>query len=131
MLAIVVVAGTQFNPANFHAGGGFIEQKEFGVMQHAGGERHALFPATRQFARKLFLPMGETEPFQRFIDLRALIGQFVKPRHELQVFADRQILPKAELLGHVADFTLDRFGLRAQIEAKTCAFAFIGVKQAA
>jgi hypothetical protein len=36
-----------------HAGGWFIEQQQTRSMQYAGGQRQALLPPARQFARKL------------------------------------------------------------------------------
>ena len=47
------------------AGGRLVEQQQLGRMQHAGGQRQALFPAAGQIAGQLVLAIGEPEPLER------------------------------------------------------------------
>jgi hypothetical protein len=84
-------------------------------VQHAGGQREPLLPAAGQRAGHLILAVDESQSFQRRIDLRLAILEFIDARDEIQILADRKVFPETEPLGHVAGLALDRLGLRAQL----------------
>src|SRR5512145_2041163 len=108
------------------AGGRLVEQQQLRLMQQACTQGQALFPTARQRACELRLPLEQAQAFQRPINASRTVVERVDPRHELEILANAQILVEAEALGHVADPSLDRAGLGAQIEAETGSFAGIG-----
>ena len=86
------------------AGGRFVEQQQLRVVQHAGGQRHALLPAAGEMRRPAGpgASSGPAAPGCRR-PAPCAIRQFIHARDEFQILADRQIFPEAEALGHVAD----------------------------
>ncbi len=47
-----------------HAGGRLVEQKQFRLVDQAGGERQALLPAAGELAGQLVPPRGQPEPVE-------------------------------------------------------------------
>src|ERR1700758_5475553 len=113
------------------AGGRLIEQQQARLVQHAGGEREALLPAARKLARELLGAAGEAESLERLAHRGLAVGHLIYARHEVEVFADRQILPERETLGHVADVAPDRGALAQDVVAEAGAAARVGRQQAA
>src|SRR6185437_1625739 len=67
----------------------------------------------------------------RVVDARPCVIEFIDLCDKLQIFADRQVFPEAEALGHVAHFALDLFALGADVVAETRSRAIVGTQQAA
>ena len=92
-------------------------------MQHAGSQGESLLPASREPAGELVpasgQPVVQHNPFQSY----AAVGQVVDTGDEIEVFLNRQIFIKAELLGHVADlvFDLPTSGEKVKPEARSLA----------
>jgi hypothetical protein len=112
-------------------GGGLVQQQQLGFVQQAGGQRHALLPATGQMPRQLMLALGQAKPFQALIHPGACVLQLIQPRDEFQILSDGQVFPETEALGHVTHPALDLFGLAADIQPQAGAIAVIGGEQAA
>ncbi|MEJ0044679.1 MAG: hypothetical protein WDM81_21760 [Rhizomicrobium sp.] len=98
-------------------------------MQAASARR--CFQPAGEIAGQLLLAFHEAEALERLRHRRAGVRQFVDPGDEIQILADRQILPETELLRHVTDVVLDPFGLGAKVVAEHRALAFRGAEQAA
>ena len=96
------------------AGGGLVEQQQFGLGQDAGAERQALLPAARQRAGQLRLAALQARA-ARWRPRASLlgIGEAVDAGDELQVLLDGEVLVEAEALRHVADVALDLVALGA------------------
>jgi hypothetical protein len=75
-----------------HAGGRLVEQQQLRLVNQAGRQREPLFPAAGKRAGQLPPPLDHAEPFQTFFHGRFALRQLVKPRDEIQVFLDGQIL---------------------------------------
>src|SRR6185312_3190081 len=114
-----------------HTRGRLVEQEQLGLVQHARGEREALLPAARQLAGELVGARRKTEARERLVDGRAPVAHLEHARDEVEVLADRQVLPVREALRHVADVALDRLGFGEDVVAKAGAAAGIGRQQAA
>src|SRR5689334_6263729 len=98
-------------------------------MQHAGSKREPLLPSAGEFARQLCLPLLQPKPLDGVINALLSVVELIDVRDELQIFADRQILPEAELLGHVTNLPLDLFRLRDDVVAEAGTAARIGTQQ--
>src|SRR5262249_38222680 len=99
-------------------GGRLVEQQELRVRQRAGAERQALLPAAGELACELLLAALEPEPLDHLARRPQRIGNAIETRHELQIFADGEVLIEAEALGHVADVALDLIGVTADVVAE-------------
>jgi hypothetical protein len=100
-------------------------------VQHAGGERQALFPAARELPGELLRACGEPELLERLLDRLLAIWHFVDARDEVQVLADREVVPEGEALRHVADVALDLRAFLQDVVAEAGAAARIRGEQAA
>src|SRR5207237_6587596 len=100
-------------PACFriNTSGGLVEQEQLRRVQHAGGERKPLLPASRQCAGQLILALAAAKSRDRLVDATTPVRDPVDARHEVEILADREIFPETESLGHVADLPLDRVGV--------------------
>ncbi len=106
-------------------GSGFIEKQQSGLVQHACGKCHALFPATGEPPCKLVLATLQAQMFEGTIDPFAQTIHAIDLADETEVLADREIFIEAESLRHVADFTLDQCRFSADIVSQGVAFAAV------
>jgi len=113
------------------AGGGFVEQQHFGLVQHAGGQREALLPAARETAGELRLAAHEVEPLECGINALAPPIHAVHATDEIEVLADAEVFIQAKTLRHVAHAAADGRGFAHHVVAQCVAFAAIGGEQAA
>ena len=100
-------------------------------MQEARGEREALLPAARKRAGKVVAAFGELEAGERLVDVAPALGHAVHAGDEVQVLAQGQILPERKPLRHVADVTLDLFGLAQNIVTETRSLSAVRSQQSA
>src|SRR6266702_957398 len=100
-------------------------------MNQAGRQGQALFPSPRKFPGQLFLPSGESQPFDAFTHRITAILNRIHASHEIKVFSDAQIFIKTEALGHIADLALDEFALPDHIEPEAGPFTRIRRQQSA
>ena len=101
-----------------HARRRLVEQEQLRLVNQAGGQREPLFPAAGKLPGKLPAPVSHAEAFETFFHGGFALRHFVKPRDEIQIFLDGQILVKAEPLRHVADALFDLGDFAAEIEAE-------------
>ena len=114
-----------------HPGSRFIEEKQFRLMNHAGREGEALFPAARKFTRQLFLPFREAESIEALSHGLAAIVHGIDPRDKIEILGNAEIFIKAEPLGHVTDLTLDFLTRGNHVMAEAGATAVVGAEQTA
>jgi hypothetical protein len=100
-------------------------------MNQAGGEGEPLFPAAGKLTGELVLPAFQTELRDALPNGGPAIFHVVHPAHELEIFFDTEVFPKAEALRHVTDFALDRFALADDVVAEHLAAPFIRSQQPA
>src|SRR6185312_5947348 len=86
-------------------------------------EREALLPSAGQRAGELVLPPREPEVVDRAIHRGLAIVHRIHARGELEILADREVLPEGESLRHVTDVALDELGLPANVVAEAGAAA--------
>ncbi len=110
---------------------GFIEQQQLRIVEHAGRQGQPLFPASRKRPGELIGPRGQAKPVEGLLHHFPAFGHAVHPRHKIQVFADREVLPEGEFLGHVADAALDLSAFAQDIVAKTASTSRIRGEQSA
>src|SRR6202521_2993030 len=96
-----------------------IEQQQPGLVDHAGRAREPLLPAAGELAGELILTILKAEPREGGVDFLPALRDLIDAGDEFQIFADREIFPEAEALGHVADDAFDAVGLPDHIVAKT------------
>src|SRR5690242_13393638 len=113
------------------AGRGFIEQQQFWIVNHAGGQSETLLPSPGQFAGQLVAPFGEAEPLKRVTHCFPAVRHGIHARHKIQVFMNTQIFIKTESLRHIPDLALDGLALSDHVIAKTCSAACICPEQSA
>src|SRR6516164_520982 len=106
-----------------------IEQQQTELMEHARCKRQTLLPTAREFARELIRSSFEAEAVERLLDDLFALRHLVDARHEVEVFPDRQILPKRKSLGHIADVALDLCALRQDVVARQVPLPESGVSK--
>ncbi|GLK58309.1 hypothetical protein GCM10017624_04660 [Azotobacter vinelandii] len=86
------------------AGGGFVEDQDFRVVQHRHGQREALAHAQRQLFGQAVADLAQVEAVEHFADARRALrlGEVEQAGVQLQVLQDRQFAVEGERLGHVA-----------------------------
>ncbi len=109
----------------------FVEQQQLRIVQQAGGKRQALLPAAGQGAGELAGEAPEPHALERLLDDFPTLLHAVNARHEIEIFADAEILVQTEALCHVADVRLDFVGLGEDVVAETGAAPGIGAQQPA
>ena len=72
-----------------------VEQQQPRLVQHAGGERHALLPAARELARELVLPRDKSQPLERFVHLRLGVGNLDTCARRIRDSRGSRDLPKS------------------------------------
>ena len=117
--------------AGVDARGRLVEQEQLGLMQHAGGEREALLPAAGERSGELRGAAAEAQAFDRPVDGGAALRHAVDAGDEVEVLADREVLPEREALRHVADAPLDLAALLDDVVAEAGAGAGVGRQQPA
>ena len=100
-------------------------------MEEAGGEGHTLLPTAGELARELVFTMREAEVFEPLVNGFFGIGNSVDAGDEGEVFLDREVLVKAEALGHVADLAFDGGAFADHIETQASSLPRIGSEEAA
>ncbi|OHB78010.1 MAG: hypothetical protein A2W31_17890 [Planctomycetes bacterium RBG_16_64_10] len=97
------------------AGGRFVQEHDFRLMDQCAGQGQALLPAARQGVGQLVDVAGQRRQLQDGGGALAEAGgvEPIDAAIELDVFADRQIGIQAESLRHVADSTFDGFRIGA------------------
>ena len=114
-----------------HAGGGFVQQKEFRPVNQAGGQGQTLLPAAGKLAGQLLLALRQAQALDAFPHRLAPILDSIHAGHEVEVFPDAQVLVKAEALRHVADLALDVFAVGDDIVSEANARALVRAQQPA
>ena len=100
------------------AGGGFIEEDDFGGVDDGAGEGEALFPAAGELAGaavEVGGDGGEGDDIGEAAGV-AVGGEAVDSGVEFDVFADGEVFVEAEALGHVTDALADLGGVLADVE---------------
>ena len=100
------------------AGGGFVEEQELGLMDEAGGEGEALFPAAGELTGELLAAFEETEAFEGVAHGFCTVGDRVNAGDEIEVFLDAEVFVEAETLGHVTDLAFDGGGVGTDVVAE-------------
>ena len=100
-------------------------------MEQTSGERQALLPAAREGAGQLLAPAAQAEFIEGSIDGLLALAHAEHARHEIEVLADRKVVPQGELLGHVAHLALDRGAFPEDVESEAGAATAIRRQQAA
>src|SRR5213083_2019047 len=100
-------------------------------MNEAGRKCETLFPSTGKFAGKLIFACREREFLETFTHGLSPVLHVVHARDKIEILFDSQILPKTESLGHVTDFTFDRFAFSNHVVTQDSATAIVGTEQAA
>src|SRR5207248_3720464 len=100
-------------------------------MEHARREREPLLPAAGELTGELVPPFLQPQVLQGRRDCLFAIAHAVHARDELQVLADREVLPEREALRHVADLALDRRRLADDIVPEALAASRVGLEQPA
>src|SRR5271170_2960066 len=113
------------------AGGRLVEQQQFRLMQHAGGEREALLPAAGELTGELIGPVGKSHARHDTLDRGATIVHLIDAGDEVEIFEDGQVFVEAEFLRHVADVAADQRRLADDVEAEALTFAAVWYEQAA
>jgi len=113
------------------AGGRLIEQQKPRRMNQAGSEREPLLPPAGELAGELLLPGGKAKLIEALLHRLPAILHVVHARHEIEIFSNAEVFPKAEFLGHVADMTLDLLALTNHVVAEAGAAPGIRAQQAA
>src|SRR5258705_5877668 len=108
-----------------------VEQQQPGLVEHASREREALLPTAGKLAGELILTVLKPEPCERSIDLLLALRHLVDAGDEFQIFADGEIFPEAEALGHVTDRALDVLRIADDIVAEARAASGIGFQEPA
>ncbi len=114
-----------------HARRRLVEQKQLRLVNQAGRQRKPLFPAAGKRAGELLAALHHAKAFQAFFDGGLALRNFVKPRDEIQILLDAQILVEAEPLRHVADALFDLGALCAKIQTEAASLAAVGLEQTA
>ena len=98
-------------------GGGLVEKEELRFVNQSAGQRQALLPATGEGTGELVHAVVDPgEPSDLALALAEPFGaQPVDPSVEIEVLIDRKIGVQTEVLGHIADSTLDRLGRRRRV----------------
>ena len=114
------------------AGRRFVQQQQL----RAGGSGRPPAPGAVSNRRKAGRPVGFApvpRPSRSMLSAHGLaaVVDGIDAGHEIEVFLDRQIFPKAEMLRHVADLALDGFALGDDVEAEAKAAALVRPQQAA
>src|SRR5262249_44965799 len=97
-----------------HAGCGFVQEEDAGLVHDGGAEGDALLPPPRQTpGYQLLLALESRERQSPMTPGRPIrVRNAIDASKERQVFFDAQIVIQREFLGHVPDLLAD--GLRAQ-----------------
>src|SRR5581483_3494074 len=102
-----------------YPGGGLIEQEQPRLVHHAGGQREALLPATREGSRQLVGTVLEAKALQGLRDGLIMLRHLIDTGDKIQVFPYREIFPVREALSHIADVALDFRALMQDVIAQT------------
>ena len=96
-----------------NAGGGFVQEEEFGLVDQRAGQGQALLPSAREGPGELSAIRADLRKVHDFAGAngKAPAVQSVDSPVEIQVLGHRQVAVKAELLGHVPDPPFDLFAL--------------------
>src|SRR6266567_9303698 len=100
-------------------------------MNEAGRQCETLFPSTGKLAGKLIFAFREREFFETFTHGLSPVLHVVHACDKIEILCNAQILPKTESLGHVTDFTLDRFAFSDDVMTQDSATAIVGTEQPA
>ena len=87
------------------AAGGFVQEKDFRLVQERRRHRQPLLETARQLAARQFGQGCQLEVLHRPVDALAfaVAAQIVSAGEEFEVFGDGELTVERELLGHVAD----------------------------
>ena len=114
-----------------HPRGGLIEQEQPGLVQHASGQRHPLFPASRQLSRQLMRASCQTQIFQRLLHHVTAVGELIDAGHKVEVLLNGEVIPEGEPLRHVSNVALDIGTVPPDVIAKARSGAGVGFQQPA
>ncbi len=114
-----------------HARRGFVEQKQFRLVNHTRRQGEALLPAAGELAGKLVLPFREPEPLKASTHGLPAVLYGIHAADEIEVLRNAQVLVETESLGHVADLALDHLALADDVIAEARAASLVGTEQAA
>ena len=78
-----------------------------GIVNQAGGQGQALFPAAGELARELLPAIRQSKSLEAFLDRLPALGHPIDAGDEVEVLLDGQVFVEAEALGHVTDLALD------------------------
>src|SRR5208283_3675018 len=91
------------------SGGWFVQQKEFGIVDHASRQSKALLPSAGKLTRQLIPSFGKPKVLNALShDLTAVLDA-VHARDKIEIFHNAQVFVKTEPLRHIANLSLDRF----------------------
>src|SRR5579859_2109953 len=92
-----------------YAGGRLVEEEQFWFMEHRAAEREALLPSAGELSRETRGIRTEPVCVDDLFDaaFQALGGKTINSTVEREIFENRQIVIKTEILGHVADALAD------------------------
>src|SRR5579872_2056220 len=113
------------------AGGRLVEQQQFRLVQHAGGQGKTLLPPAGELSRQLVAPIEKPHSRHDIVDGDAAIFHLIDAGDEIEVLEDGEILVEAEFLRHIADVAADERRLADNVEADALAFAGVGNQQPA
>src|SRR5512145_2210478 len=100
-------------------------------MNQTGRQREPLFPSAGQVAGKLPLPFSKPESFEASPDGIPPMFDTEHAGHKIEILGDAQVFVKAETLGHVPHFSLDRFTFPDDVLPETGTAAFVRTQQTA
>ena len=104
--------------------GGFVEEDEVGVADHAGGEVEAALLSAGEFVAAAVGVFGEADEFEGFVDVH---GVFVEFGGEVEHFAWGEALAGGAALEDDADAAGEGVALAAGVEAEDGDGAFVAV----
>ena len=113
------------------AGGRLVEQQQARLVEHAGGEREALFPAARQLAGELAAPILELHALDDRLDRSPAVLHLEDAGDEIEILEDREVVVQTEALRHIADFAADFVRLANDVVADALSGAGVGDEQPA
>src|SRR5438874_13109364 len=97
-------------------------------MNETGRKCKTLFPSAGKLAGKLIFAFREREFPETFTHGLPPVLHVVHARDKIQILVDGQILPKTESLGHITDFTFDRFAFSNHVVTQDSATAIVGTE---